>query len=602
MFQLFSEIGTLPFARRFVYHLDPGRRRDRVSDFEACDLETPPRGSKRATQHFDSRSGSSVWAVTLVLISLLCSVRYVTAQAPNSPNNDLQVKNQEKTDGQGQLSPEQQRWCSTIDSALEEAQSLQLGMKAFVLERIADGLVTCRPRKAPAVLSDAFFATLAISDNQQDIKNELQTSILKKLLSVQEKNAETLLSQADPNVQRVLASDRIASAISRKDFDRALALMEQVPPDGTYPYELGTQIMLGLPRERTADREAIFAQATASYRKSHLRCTECDGFPKMIQACWHQLPPSEVIDAIHEVIDAAENDSGPIESGKSRFDSEYDYRLSELLPILRELAPDEADRIVSSSKSTLTGSPQPTNQPVGQSSSKQGEVQNAEPLNVGTQHQTSSNTTVQSNTDLQRIIEIAKRDPLQAIAVASVLPLSVQYHRRYFDLTGFLAPRAEAFLSIARVASKDDPPAALEALSEMAKSFDKGDPDIQMEYCLEGMGMAKQLAAPDLAHQLLDAGFDQVERLKAIDTDANNPNTAPKFWWPSATAATRLVIAASAISNSLALQSTGKVDDPEICLLLKVRLANHQLGKTERITTKMMRNKEGWTTTMGSNL
>jgi hypothetical protein len=58
----------------------------------------------------------------------------------------------------------------------------------------------------------------------------------------------------------------ISHATSAKKFDRALELLNRVPPEEGFPYQEATQLMLELPPDRDTDKQDIFRLAMARRR------------------------------------------------------------------------------------------------------------------------------------------------------------------------------------------------------------------------------------------------------------------------------------------------------------------------------------------------
>ena len=76
-----------------------------------------------------------------------------------------------------------------------------------------------------------------------------------------------------------------------------------------------------------------------------------------------------------------------------------------------------------------------------------------------------------------------------------------------------------------------------------------------------------------LVSHLLRSGMRQADRLRSVDADPEDPNLAIKAYWPSACAYSCLIMTASKISPQLALKRISEIQDPEIQLLLRIRLA-----------------------------
>jgi hypothetical protein len=140
-------------------------------------------------------------------------------------------------------------------------------------------------------------------------------------------------------------------------------------------------------------------------------------------------------------------------------------------------------------------------------------------------------------------------------------------------------PRAQAYVAIARAVMKKNPSAARDALEEMAKTLkNAAHPYHALEHWGEGMTIAKEMGEADLAVKLFRSGMEQVDKLRAEDTDSDNPNLALKAWWPSVSAYWWLVKAAAQFSPRTALEQVRAIKDPEIVAVLEVKLADNGLG------------------------
>src|SRR5262249_38735476 len=98
-----------------------------------------------------------------------------------------------------------------------------------------------------------------------------------------------------------------------------------------------------------SQKQEIFERAMASDRESYSLIVGGDDFVSMIVRFWQQFPAAIILGAIHQVLEEAKADNSPISvfspSTNVSFSSAYDYRLFELLPILRELDREEAEKL-----------------------------------------------------------------------------------------------------------------------------------------------------------------------------------------------------------------------------------------------------------------
>ena len=541
-------------------------------------------------------------AVTLVLALATLTRGQSANPHPARPVSESQSTNFARK----WLTPKEQLWCPVLESALGGAAAADPPMRSYLLDAVAAGLSKCDPGKVHTVLVNSFSATLEIPENEKELehfvsqdhppdqatkqayfnhletKQRLQEVVLTQLLSVDELKFDSLLSQAEPFVKAELYGAKISRAITAKRFDRALILLNRIRPEEDFPYQEATQLMLDLPPEREAEKQEVFRLAMA--RSSESRFTGGDDFAGMIVRFWRHVPPALALEAIHEVLDAAERRAGTgvtlkTTSGNTGFTSEYDYRLFELLPVLKELDDEEADKLLRDSQQAqfqlkqFPNGIQSVDPSIGDTPAREDEAGRDLQMSFGPPNQRGQDLE-RSEARVKEIGRMAEDNPRQAIAAAASLPESADL---YPGLEFF--PRAHAYVVVARAAMKKNPSAASDALEEMAASLkDAGHPYHALEYWGDGMTIAKEMNEVDLEAKLFQSGMEQVDKLRAEDTDSDNPNLALKAWWPSVSAYWWLVEAAAQFSPRTALEQVRALKDPEIVAVLEVKLADNGLG------------------------
>ena len=258
--------------------------------------------------------------------------------------------------------------CRMIDSALVEAYGLQPPMRAYVLDKASLALSKCSPVKTHKTLLDAFRATMMIPETEKDppsrddsagrrraalanveAKRQLQIDILRQLVDTNDAEVESLLRQAEPSAKGTVLELMIDSALKTNKLNRAVTLLKQTSPE-QFPYSAATRLMLQLSPERDTTKQEIFSIAMAADHEFHSQVIGGDDFGSMIVRFWKHVPPALSLEAISQVLDEAKSNSEQISVGsrnnKASFSSAYEYRVFELLPVLRELDSDEADRVI----------------------------------------------------------------------------------------------------------------------------------------------------------------------------------------------------------------------------------------------------------------
>jgi hypothetical protein len=513
---------------------------------------------------------------------------------------------------------EEEFWCSIIDSATANATALEPAMRSFVLDAVTSALKKCDPGKVRKVLVDAFTASLEIPESEEqyeqqwgtyegspdpqmitarsnlETKHQLQISALTDLLAVDEAKAESLLPQSEPMVRQMLSVRIISEAAHAGQFNKALSFLDQLGVGEGFPYGAATELMLLLPPERNAQKQEIFLRAMASDREAPTLLIGGDDFVSMIVRFWRHLPPAIALASIRQVLDEAQSNKASIAlrsaSTSVSFNSAYEYRIFELLPILRELDNAQAEKLLEASiqaKTQLERLPNgvqsldPTIRDTPLKNGERSDITGA----IGAQGLGSllqqANAADPNNSRVQEIARMAEADPRRAIAAAASLPDSL---------------RAEALIAIARTTMTNNPSAARDALEQMATSL-KGATTSSSKhdlnnYWAEGIDVSTQIGEVELAQSLLKSGLDQAEKLREKDADEDNPNVALKASWPSTFAFLRLVSAALHITPQAALAAVKEVPDPELQLLCEIRLADAGLGVSSgrwAITTRKLR-------------
>jgi hypothetical protein len=511
-------------------------------------------------------------------------------------------------------------WCSIINSATANATALEPAMRSFVLDGVASALKKCDPGKVRKVLVDAFTASLEIPESEEqyeeqwgtyegspdplmitartnlETKNQLQIAALTDLLAVDEPKAESLLPRSEPVVRQLLSLQIITKAAHARQFDKALSFLNQLGVGQGFPYGAATELLLLLPPERNVQKQEIFQRAMASDREAPTLLIGGDDFVSMIVRFWRHLPPAIALAAIRQVLDEAQSDKSPITlrsaSTSASFNSAYEYRIFELLPILRELDNAEAEKLLEASiqaKTQLERLPNglqsldPTIRDTPLKNGERSEITGA----IGAQDLGSllqqANAADPNNSRVQEIVHMAEADPRRAIAAAANLPNSAAQR----DL------RAEALIAIARTTMSNNSSAARDALEQMAASLKDANTSSSKHdlnnYWAEGIDISTQIGEVALAQRLLKSGLDQAEELRETDADDNNPNIALKASWPSAFAFSRLISAALQIAPQTAVAAAKEVSDPELQMLCEIRLAYAGLGMSSgrwTITTR----------------
>lgn len=553
------------------------------------------------------------WPLRLGLwLSLNLLSTLLVAQTAAGPNRGAaQALPAARSTAATKLTPSQQQGRRLLETALAEAKSLQPDMHTFVLWKIAEAYKKADPGKSEALLRDAFVASLSIEDIAPEtrggvcqdmegcgIKVWLQREILKAITSSSE--IEALLPQARPQVQKSVIELLIPRYLAQKNLGKAKQLIISLAEQGDYPYESAMDLMFALP-VGSLERVVIFSEAVNAYRWQSEQTSfgmDYSGLAGMLVRFWRDVPPAMAEDAIDEILAQAKNkDEGPFKphlilsgpAGSIALNSQYQYRLFELLPILEELDKSKADSLLRDNPDLR---PMLTQFPEGlqavQPDYRLHPLKSGEPggmgidVSVGNNPATVSPLAVQAQQELQRkqkqIAVDTDASPRQAIAEAMSLP-EVMPAPGGFGGEGTY-PRAQALLEIAQKMDKRNPGVVKDALGELRKALGQATPMTQGRFLDEAVSEYTEIGDLESAESSLKEALKVPEKLYAEDTDSDNPNRAFKGAWPSTHQWRRCVQLGTKLSAPMVEAIISGIRDADIATFQKVYFASSLLGVT----------------------
>jgi hypothetical protein len=539
-----------------------------------------------------------------VCCGLLLSICLFGQSAPTPiPAKTAQTKPVEP-----KLTPKEERGRRLLQSAEAEAAALQPDMRAFVLWKIADGYRKPDPAKADALLTNAFLASLSVEDIAPEgesrycpqmqgcgIKIWLQRSILEAISSLP--GIEKFLPQAQPEVRKDITPALVSRYIAKKDFAKAKQLITSLADQGQYPYSAAMDLMSALPSGSASSLEqvAIFNEALNAYQRQDEATswgTTYDDLSGMVMRFWKDVPAAMAEDAIDQILaKAADLDKGPMKphltfsgpAGAVALNSQYQFRLFQLLPVLQELDKPKAEALLRDNpdlRPMLDRFPegmQAVQPDVRMHPPKQDEsplfsmsISMADtPASVNT-------AAVEAQQEIQRkskqITADADTNPRQAIAEAMSLPEYLP------DISGGSSPRAEVLIRIASKVGKGNSTIAKDALGESRKSLSQVSLITQAKQLDDAAAQYVDIGAFDDADKTVKEALQVAEKLYAKDNDTDDPNVIFKGAWPSTNQWRRCVQTEARFSPSAAEEIIAGIRDADIATFEKIYFATSLLG------------------------
>jgi hypothetical protein len=408
-------------------------------------------------------------------------------------------------------------------------------------------------------------------------RNTVQKAV-QALVAVSPDRADALLPELDPKVRARAMEGLLEYYREHKLVEHAVALVRGTSAESEMPYSLATKLADLLPRDDDEQVRALFSDALSSYQAHDDRRFN-PGFPEMIVSLHERLAPSQVLDAIDEVLAKAktmDEKSGDVvkvglssSKGAVELTSRYDYRLFQLLPVLRQLDGGKAERL---EKENRTVKPLLAQYPRGPNSLADGGKGSSYSMNFAYSdghgmsgvHGDLDAPTLAEQQLRQRIAAEAVEHPEQALANVPLLSQAIS--------------RAETYLLIAQAHWKNRTSVARNALTQLSQTISDVPVDQQWNLCRKSAKLYLQLGDEPSARKLIEKGMTIASALYKVDTDADSPNTAPEIHWPSANAWRSMLGLAATISPAWATDLLKEIDDEDMRALAFLSLAQTRLG------------------------
>jgi len=529
--------------------------------------------------------------VLLSIIALACMgwTQSVPATSPEPAKPPKTAKTSKK------LTPEQKRGLELLKSAESQARSLEdAGMRVFAMLQAAQVYSARDKKKALPLLEDALNASRDVEEGHGRLRTraELQRQIASLMTRLDPEAADKLIEQSDPAMRGVLLTFLMSHYLHEQRFERALEVIYGIGRDQEMPYAAVSQLMWALPPERSADFLALFSQSLASYR-DHPPSTQEWGsdLTPMIVQFWKRLPANLVMEAIDEVLEQTQKaqaedkpSSGPL-MGNPGFDHPtYEMRLSQLLPVIRELDPGRAEALLREHTQLQAIAAAPATSGSGGTGlslgAGGGTVSNGSPgAAAGGVASIPASPRIAEMQRLSKIINQAAKDPNGAVAQAALLDTA--------------EARSRALDGIARTALRNDAAVSGSALDKMMEMAQQMEPEAQARALRNVAELCLAQHDRETARKLIEKAWAATEKVYKDDSDSSDPNQALKAFWPSSNLWRALLVTAGELSPDYALALLPGIPDAEIRTVQQIAVASTLLKAPLGPTMTMRAKKSG---------
>jgi hypothetical protein len=477
----------------------------------------------------------------------------------------------------------QARNLALLAAAEKETEALPPLLRIYALARIADGYQRLDREKAKEKNAALFQLTKGIEDQRQRIS--YQSAVLRRLNIASDPVIEALWLQAEPEARMQTHFPIVLKKLREHDYKGALKIVDGLDLAKSFPYDTVSRLLSELPPEMEADRQRLFLAARDSARDPNLVQARVNDFGTLLLQSWKSVPPAMALDGVNTLLEQAspaERQSSLIFSTDQKpiaFSSLYEYRVFQMLPLLRELDPVKAEQVAQSAPKSEAlaqefpdgirwpGSPQKQSSDVPEAKRPTiSSMRSGSPSPNLAKDIESAKTSGEMMARVTEVRRLAGQDPEAALAQALALPeVSEGRSRSQYRLM--------AVESVAISAMRKSPSTAQAALDEMVRIIPqltldqraaKLDFVISFSYRLKDQ--ARLASAIELATKTADDLYKD-------DIDTDDPNLAIKAVWPSSSLWQSIAFYQAKQSPGSTVSIADHIMDPDIRVLVKVAAA-----------------------------
>ena len=502
------------------------------------------------------------------------------------------------------LTPEQQqRAAQMLEGSIAEARGIEeTGGRAFALLQVARALQNTDRKQALELLEEALTAVRSLDEDSIQTKDRLQRQILRAYVALAPERADGLLDELDISARKEVLNSLLAYYESKKQQDRALEVIYRIGQESEVPYAAAARLIAGMKAEQSPDAQQLFAAALASYRTygESRRPVGPESFSDMITRTWEKLPPGLVKAGIDEVLSHAEKEDKESENrgsvmtmvgnkGGVEFKSSYEVALFQLAPILKKVAPADAESRLRQSQSVrenLGRFPEGMRSVMSPPESQPGAGQGGNAgimMMMSTMHGSGDRTGPPAGMPapaermlVSQAMQEAEKDPQAAMNKAAAISNP--------------GPKVDAYMGIARISAKKNPSVARQAL-EKALELPLDDTQRAVMRMDDAAQIYLQMDDTDNAKKAVEKQLDAAEKAYRADSNGDDPNKALKAYWPSTEAYRAALRNAARISPDWAQTLLKEISDPEVRTLNQIALASVMLDVPPGPTTVITQTK-----------
>lgn len=507
------------------------------------------------------------WAVALVCAAAISAQE--TPPAAKAPVQKAEAKPDEKPDPKKQI---KEFLKSTVDMIPAATMSVQVA----ALNDAAELYGAENKAQAIDLLGQAFRTAAAVPSATVQRMENAQAMVLVTMARYDPDAAAELLGGLAPKARPFPLFAVVSEMIRQKELERAIATLELYATPEAYPYSAANMVLNEL-AEDDARRTQIFSAAASSFTTA----SDIKGFSLLLQRQWRKTPKVVVDPAVRRAVATVLEMKRPedmsvsqtTDKGSVTFDNETDAELFELMGVLESVDPKGAKEILDkrpSLKAALERFPEGSASMAGSGSG--GETTQTTRMGdntSGAQVQEEMRLNAVSDALAEEALKLASSEPQTAVTKAKQIPLETK--------------RGSTLVQIAGEAVAKDPEGARSILSQVDTELRAvKDPISAVEMWANFADVARKAQEVEVADKAIERGMAACETLYKQDSNADDPNTAPREHWPSIQGWRQVMVAAAAVHGLEAEALLARVTDPDLVVMGRLAVLRGVLQKPIR--------------------
>ncbi len=483
-----------------------------------------------------------------------------------------------------------------LETAEVESKALQGGMRAFTLLQLGRAFESSDKKKAVTLLNEAFTAASTMVEPAENAdrepapsgprssKGELEDEIVQVICNLAPDRAEELLTLMEPRYRANVVRILLERYEERKQYDRALELVKRAAEGGEFPYSAADRLLAILPKEMAMERQHLFAIALLSFRDRPpvIRSYFESGFLDLVVRHWRDLPLSMVRAALDLILRPPEDESASQNKGYRvssngrgiYFTSQYEYRLFQVMPILRQIDESAYNAALEERKNLRA---MMERYPDGWTSFLSSERAAPDSRVISTRRRSPGVLMVTGDSQSGSfVITLNQSGPGEQVEFSDIYTHPEEAIAKAVQLSDQMA-RTSALEWIASFTLTVNPDAARTAIGKLLET-----PDLRLNQeanlLQKAATMYMRLGDNEAALEAVKKGAAITRKVYEIEMNGSDPNQALKAYWVSSHTWRRLIRLAAQLSPNVAVALVDAIPDPDIKATERIALASAWLG------------------------